>query len=480
MRVFAGALGTETNSFSPLPTGLAAFEAGEHYPAGTHPARMTGFGAPLMVARERAAAHGWTLIEGLVTSAPPGGTTTRVAYETLRDTLLEELRAAMPVDMVVLGLHGAMIADGYDDCEGDLLARMRAIAGPEASIGATLDPHGHLTELMVASADILVLFKEYPHSDIVPRAYEMVDLVHAVRQGRVRPTSALVDCQMVVPIHTTREPGRGLVSRMQRMEAQDGVLTVSLAQGFATGDTPEMGTRVLVTTDGDPALARRLARDLADEVIAAREQLLMRYLDVEGALDRALAAPRGPVVLADRSDNPGSGAAGDSTYLLRAMLNRGMRDAAIGPMWDPGAVRIAHEAGVGAHLALRVGGKVGPLSGDPVDLDCVVRAVCPDMRATGLSNTSVALGDAALVHADGIDIVLVTRRTQGFHTDLFTGLGCDVAGKHVIVVKSAQHFYEAFAAVASEVLYVAAPGSASPDWTTLPYRKIAQPKWPIS
>jgi microcystin degradation protein MlrC len=413
-------------------------------------------------------------------SRPRGRPAPRRATPTrLRDELLAVVQAAMPLDMVLLGLHGAMVADGYDDCEGDILTRVRRIVGPEAKLGATLDPHSHLTPEMVATADVLVLFKEYPHSDVLARAEEMVELIAAAQAGRIRPVPALVDCHMVVPIHTTREPGRSLVARMQAME-RDGALSVSVAQGFATGDVPGMGTKVLVYTDGDAAAASRLAQDLAVTVIGLREQLLARYVSVADALDRVVAASTGPIVLADRADNPGSGAAGDSTSILRAMLDRGIGDAAIGPIWDPGAGAVALEAGIGARLSLRIGGKTGPLSGDPVDLDCTVSAIVRDMATTGKAGTSVPLGDAVMVRAGTLDIVLITRRTQAFNTGLFTGLGCDPARKKLVVVKSAQHFYDSYAVIAREVIYVGAPGSASAEWASLPYRKIQQPKWPIS
>ncbi|MGE8674120.1 MAG: M81 family metallopeptidase [Achromobacter kerstersii] len=480
MRIFTGALATETNTFSPLPTGLAAFTSREYLPAGTHPDHMTFYGGPLWVARQRADEYGWTVIEGLVASAQPGGTTTRAAYETLRDELLADLRAALPVDMVLLGLHGAMVADGYDDCEGDILQRVRALVGPDVIVGAELDPHAHLTPLMVEQATVLVLFKEYPHIDVYERACELVDLCHAAHLRQQHPAPALVDCDMVVPMHTTREPARGFVSRIKALEGRDGILSISVAQGFATGDVPEMGTKVLVYADGDVARAQTLARTLADDLIGMREQLMVPYRSVDEALDEALAFDAGPIVLADRSDNPGSGAAGDSTYLLARMRERGIRNAALGPMWDPVAARIAFDAGVGAELDLRIGGKVGPLSGAPVDARCRVVATHANMMMTGNSNTQIALGDCALVDADGILIALVSLRTQAYHTDLFTQLGCDLTAQRLIVVKSAHHFYARYAPLARAVVYVAAPGSASPDWRSLPYRKIRLPKWPIA
>src|ERR1700677_193941 len=210
-----------------------------------------------------------------------------------------------------------------------------------------------------------------------------------------------------------------------------------------------------------------------------RDALLVRYLDVDTALDRAIAAPRGPVVLADRSDNPGSGAPGDSTFILRRMLERGMGGAGLGPLWDPVAVGIAFDAGVGARLDMRIGGKIGPLSGDPVDGRCLVKALMRDLKMTGNGGTPTQMGDSALIDMDGIEIVLNTSRGQAMNVDLFTQLQCDLSGKRIVVVKSAQHFYASFSTIAQDILYVGAPGSASPDWNALTYRKIRYPKWPI-
>jgi microcystin degradation protein MlrC len=479
MRVFTGSLATETNTFAPMPTGLASFKDRGYYPAGQHPPGLNVFAGPLAALREIGPQRGWTVVEGMVAGAQPSGTVTREAYEQLRDELLADLRGALPVDMVILGLHGAMVADGYDDCEGDILARVRQIVGAKVVVGAELDPHMHLSPLMVEQADVLVSMKEYPHTDVMERARELVALCEAKAQGRIRPTAALVDCRMVVPIHTTREPARSFIDRVQAMEGRDGILTISIGQGFAHGNVPDMGSKVLVYTDGDQARADALAMQLAAEIIAMRDQLAVRYPEIDAALDEAIAFGSGPVVLADRADNPGSGAPGDSTFVIRRMIERGITNAAVGPLWDPIAVRIAFEAGAGAKLALRIGGKIGPLSGQPLDLQCTVKALQPDLVMTGLAGAPTDMGDCALVEANGIEIVLVTIRNQALGTDVFTKLGCDLAAKRFIVVKSAQHFHAAFAKVARHVLYVGAPGAATPHTPTLPYTKISRPRWPL-
>ena len=162
------------------------------------------------------------------------------------------------------------------------------------------------------------------------------------------------------------------------------------------------------------------------------------------------------------------------------MIERGITNAALGPIWDPIAVRIAFDAGQGAQLAMRIGGKISPLSGDPLDLQCTVKALFPDMVMTGLANAPVALGDCALVVADGIDIVLISLRNQAMGTDMFTQLGCDLASKKIIVVKSSQHFYASFSKVARHVVYVGAPGAVTADLDALPYRKVRRPKWPLA
>jgi microcystin degradation protein MlrC len=192
MRLFAATLATETNTFSPLPTSLASFKESVFLRPGEHPddaPRMCT--APLFVARRRAAKDGFALVEGSCFSASPAGTTNRRDYETMRDEILAQVRAALPLDGVLLGLHGAMVAFGYDDVEGDIIERVRAIVGPKCVIGVELDPHCHLTLKRVRLADIIVLYKEFPHTDVVERAEDLLDLVLATLRGQIRPVMSL-------------------------------------------------------------------------------------------------------------------------------------------------------------------------------------------------------------------------------------------------------------------------------------------------
>jgi microcystin degradation protein MlrC len=478
LRVFSATLATETNTFAPFPTGMGAFQSQWYYPAGQHPEHMTLYSAPLWVARQRARTHGWRVSEGLVCAAQPGGPTTRLTYERLRDQILADLDAALPVDMVLLGLHGAMVAEGCDDCEGDLLQRVRERVGPDVVVGASLDPHCHLSPRMVVCADLLVAFKEYPHTDVRETAERLADLCAALAQRRIRPVAAVRDCAMISVIHTTRAPADALVARLRQLEVEGTVLSASIVHGFLWGDVPDMGTQVLVYADGDATRAAAVAEELRDALVARREALAAPLPPLDEALDQALAQP-GPVVLADSADNPGGGAAGDSTFVLRRLIERGIGDVALGPLWDPVAVSIAFEAGLGATLPLRVGGKVGPDSGDPVDAVWQVDALARNLMMTGLSGTPAAMGDCALVRTGGVQVVLTSVRNQAVDTDLFEQLGCLLHQKRLVVVKSSHHFYESFSRVARATVYADVRGALTQTPGHLVYRKVRRPRWPL-
>lgn len=479
MRLFAASLATETNMFSPIPTSKDNFFEAFYAAPGEHPDRPTLCSAPLWVARRRAQNEGWTLIEGSSAWAEPSGTCARAAYEHFRDEILAQLKAALPLDGVLLGLHGAMVAHGYDDCEGDLITRVREIVGERAIIGVEHDLHCHLTEKRLAGADILIAFKEFPHTDPVDRAEEVVELTLRAINGGIQPVMSVVDCRTIASYPTTREPMRSFVDKIQALEGKDGVLSISIAHGFPFADVPEIGTRVLVITDADKAKGDRLAAELAAEITAMRGTTAPPFLNADDAVERALAnRSEQPVVIADPTDNPGGGAPGDSTHLLRRFIDKKAEGVVLGPLWDPIAVRFCHAAGAGARLQLRFGGKTAIASGAPVDAE--VEIVNLAQNATqSFSGGAVALGDTALIRIAGIEVVLIEKRTQALGRDLFTHLGVDLEAKRVICVKSTNHFHAAFAPIASEVLYCDAGGPLPRDVRKVPYSRIQRPIWPL-
>jgi microcystin degradation protein MlrC len=235
---------------------------------------------------------------------------------------------------------------------------------------------------------------------------------------------------------------------------------------------------VVVIADGDMPKAQALAKALGEDIWAMREATSTRHDTIDEGIDHALASGGGPVVLADVADNAGGGAPSDNTAILRRLVDRGVKGAVIGCFWDPQAVQFCREADEGASFLLRIGGKCGPSSGDPVDLMVTVRRIDPDFSQTGLSGGRASFGPSVWVSADGIDIVLTSKRQQTFAPDAFTGLGITLEDKAVIVVKSTQHFHAAFAPVAREIRYVAAPGAIPPDYANISFTKRTRPFWP--
>jgi microcystin degradation protein MlrC len=471
MRLFTAGLITETNTFAPWPTGRRGFsETGPFRGDATTRGRDDETGVLAAVWKELARRDGHEFVEGFFAHAQPSGPTLQSVYEGYRDEILEELRAKTPFDVALFFLHGAMVSTGCDDCEGDILERARAVLGPGAIIGAILDPHCHLTSRMTAAADVIVLIKEYPHIDYPERGRELYEICTRAAMRRCRPVMHLFDCRMVGFYPTTTEPMAGLVRRMKEAERRPGVLAVGFGHGFPWGDTPETGSKVLVVADGDPRLAESVAAEIGYAIYDLRETLLPRYPDIAAALARA-GGHEGVVVLADTADNSGGGAPSDNVSLLRAMLQVRLAKAAFGSIWDPVTVRTCAEAGVGATLPLRIGGKCGPASGEPMDVVATVKGFVPDHSQQDLGPARCPMGDSVWLDIGGVDVVVMSIRTQTFSPDAFTGLGIDLGSKRVIAVKSSWHFQANFAPIADELIPIATPGALQMDFAAIDYRR---------
>jgi microcystin degradation protein MlrC len=477
MKIFAAGISTETNTFCSVPTTLEDFlvQRGRDVLAGRIDYPTLNLDD---VWGKEARARGDAFVFSLMAWAQPSGITLKSTYEFLREQLLNDLRSALPVDIVLLMLHGAMVAQDYDDCEEDIIRRVRGIVGSEAVIGVELDLHCHLSDSMIEPADVVITFKEYPHDDVNDRARELFGLCIRAKSGHIQPRMALFDCRMVGLYPTPRQPLRSFVDAMSDAERREGVLSISFGHGFPFADVPHLGAKVLAVTDGDADLATRVATEFGRRVYDLRREIGFDALSLplEAALSRAIASRKGPVVVADQSDNPGGGAPGDATFALRWLLDHGAGEAALAILYDPEVVRIARKAGVGARLPVRLGGKMGPASGNPVDLQVTVQSTRDSYVHTFPQRSGPPLlfpaGDVAAVRAGSIDIIVSSQRCQCFCPSIFRDLGIPVESKRLLIPKSAQHFYGAFAPISGEVIYMAGPGAVSPDPRQGAYRRL--------
>jgi len=324
----------------------------------------------------------------------------------------------------------------------------------------------------------LTVFKEFPHTDFVTTAEDLIDLVHRTSIGQISPNISTFDCRMIEIFPTSRQPMRGFVDRIRALEGTGSVLSISVIHGFMAGDVPALGSRLIVITDDDQAAGDRLARDLGMELFALRGTTRPEFQLPDAALDAARKAIKGPVVVADVWDNPGGGVPGDSTIILRAMIERGTTDAALASIWDPIAVRTCFSAGEGSRLKLRFGAKMSPDGGTPIDAEVeVVRTMRDAIQSFGES--VVPLGDAVWIKVAGIDVILNSVRSQVFNPDVFSNFGIDPAAMRLLVVKSTNHFYDAFFQIASEILYAAVSGPYPNDPKTNNYRHLTRGIWPL-
>jgi len=475
MHIFAATLATETNTFSPFPTGLDAFNVIRSRDVEVDPKLINALG-PLAVWHRLSQQGGHEITLGLMAFAQPAGKTVRSVYEELRDEILTDLKAAGPVDIVLLTLHGAMVADGYDDCEGDLIRRVREIVGSEVIIGVELDLHCHFTSLMIEQSDLIICFKEYPHVDVNYRAEELFELAVKAQQGVIVPTMALFDCKIMGMYSTVEQPMRGFVNVMMEAERLDKVLSVSLGHGFPWGDVPEAGGKMLVVTDDCPQTAADLARELGLEFFSLREQVVFNSLPLQEALSQAVASELAPVVVADQSDNAGGGAPADSTFALEWLLKHQVDKAAVAIVYDPVVVQVAKSAGEGALLQVRLGGKMGPQSGTPLDLTVTVLGVrenyhhlFPQQKGEPVV---CPIGDTVALRCDGVDIIVSSERSQCFSPCIFEDFGLNPRQYEIIIAKSTQHFHGAFSLIAGEIIYMAAPGAIVPIMQDIPYQHM--------
>lgn len=434
-RLFTAALLTESSDLSPLPTRSEDW----HVVRRADGDKSSFYSDLLAMIDALATERGWQVSESICATAfPPAGRIVQSVYEDLKATIIRDLKKAMPIDGALLLLHGAAMAHDTDDCEGDLLTDVRKITGPDIPVAVELDPHCHITDAMMSSATIMMLYKTFLHTDIKQRAIDLFNLLDTTLKGQIYPTMALANCGALQDFDETHGPMKQLMAKVYELEQQEQVLSISLVRGFPFADVQEAGSKILVVTDNNSVLAESLASDLAKDYA---ENILKQpsiYTSMNAALNNAeQKAAKGLLsnTLVEVSDAAGYGFGTDSTELLSAMLKRGMSSIAVGLMFDSMAVSICHEVGVGTGLALRVGGKLGKFSGCPLDLNVTVERLYTSHRLTTTHWGDIYLGDVAVLRFGEVELILVSRRVIGYDLQAFRDLGVDPDSKQYVLLK---------------------------------------------
>jgi microcystin degradation protein MlrC len=450
--------------------------------------RLSGMNIPMAGFMAAAQARGWQLIPSIWAGASPSSYITRDAFERIAQALLDDVRAALAqgLDAIYLDLHGAAVAEHVDDCDGELLTRLRALVGPQLPIVASLDLHANVTQTMLAQADALVAYRTYPHVDMAATGERAAHLLaRRLALGR-REARVMQRLPFLIPLNaqsTDMAPAQDIYATLGELDqAHDA--TVSFCMGFASADIAECAPMIWAYA---PTQAQAAAAVLPVWEQALRPEPWRReWLDASAAVAQALALAQtalGPVLLADTQDNPGAGGDSNTTGMLHALLRqRAGRKfpgrVALGMLFDASAAQRACEAGVGATLELSLGRCVPTFAGPsepPVQGRFKVLAtsdgVCA-LRGEMTRGWTVQLGHSACLEIEGVLVAVVSGKFQLLDREMLRMVSILPEGMKIIVVKSSNHFRADFSAIASHVLVAKSTGPMALDPAELPWKKI--------
>ncbi|MBK1659467.1 M81 family metallopeptidase [Paracraurococcus ruber] len=493
MRLLLAALSHETNTFSPVPTPRTRFcRDGKELLEGERAIaffRGTGtcMGGFLKVAEEAGA----EIVVSIVAHAPPSGPVQREAYEGFCDAICGAV-AQGGWDGILLDLHGAMVAEGFEDGEGELLRRIRAI-DPTTPIAIAYDMHANVYGPMVETATIAAGYHTYPHVDQAETAERAARVLLRALRGEVKPVVAWGRAPMlphVMAQGTHAFPNKELQAMCRAWEESGRALAASLFVGFPHADIEGAGLSAVVYTDRDQADAQRMVQELLDFAWQAREQFVFRPEPLADSVARAKAAgvtkADKPVVLLDHYDNCASGGTMDTTEVLAEILRQGLEDVAFFGICDPAAVAECQAAGVGATVTLALGGKLPmpalPQSSRPLEVTGTVRTLSAGYFVTkeGLSpGLKVFMGPTVVLDTGKVEIVLVTRQIEPVSPDMFRVLGIEPRDKRFLAIKSRVHWRAALGPLAREIVECAGVGVCTSDYSQLTFRNVRRPVFPL-
>ena len=476
----------ETNTFSPLPTPIDSFSrtgALSGQPAideaeGTN----TSLGGFIEIARKADA----EFTVPMAASANPSGLVTKAAYEQMTTAIVDEVEKGC--DAVLLALHGAMVAEHYDDGEGELLNRLRKVA-PDVPVAVALDFHTQMTEAMIKGATIITGYRTYPHIDMADTARRAGRTLLRTLAGEVIPKMVWGNRPIMSSslVHTpSREPMKTLMGMANQAEDGGQVLNASVFGGFPQADIPHLALSSVIVCDKRTAEGEILLNKILDAAWEKREGFLFHPEPLSVQVARAKSYAEGPVVMADHGDNTASGGTQDVMSVIEEAINQGLDNACAGPICDPACVAQMIKAGVGAEVTLELGGKVDMpamgLKGKPLKVSGKVKAITDgQFVVTGpmATGTTIRMGRTAVLDTGKIQIVVSEKRAEPFDLGVFTHCGIDPRAKKYVLIKSRQHFRAGFEPIAKHIVMCDGDGCTASDLKLFKYTKVRRPLYPF-
>jgi microcystin degradation protein MlrC len=520
LRIFSAGVLHETLYFSSLSkqATLANFE--ESYwargEAGKHGNPVNYWAIAMQRWYELAGRDQYEYVESLATGAGASGLLNEEGYATIKKIILDDLiekKRKGDIDIVLLNLHGAMIVDGCFDCEGDIIKAVREIVGEETTIAIIIDPHAHITDDMLAITDLLMCYREYPHTDVAEVAEQLYDLAVKARKKEIDPAMVVVDAHMITQLATQEKPMRTIVDAIKQFEGKDGIERVTIGHSFPWSDNPDIGVKPLVIYDqltpGAKEKAEQLAEAIAMVLYEAREETKPECMALEDALDSLRKyAGKLPYVFADYADNAGGGADNCSTFIMHDLIRSNFEgSAAMSSFWDPEAVETLLTKKAGDRMRISIGGGHGEdelYNGKPLDVEVEIVGQCAENFAQdfagGLWNTGRMAGvkitkyygdNGEVIDFDkdlnpeakhsALYLVVNDIRVQTFSPDCFEKVGIACADKDLLVVKSMFHYRAEFSKIAGSFCSISTPGILNPRIDLIEYENLPSERemWPL-
>ncbi len=490
MKIVIARLNHETNTFSPLPTPLAAFGAGDplgpSFGADAYQAARgsaTAMGAFIDMAERK----GCEIATPLYAMANPSGPVDATAYRVMCDAIVDAIEEGC--DAILLDLHGAMVVEDNGDGEGALLERIRAVA-PHTPLAVALDLHGNISDRMIRNADIVVGFKTYPHIDMYDTGAHAARLLFDMLAGRIKPVVAIARPGVLAQTlcQNTEVPGamRDGVEIARGLE-RHGALAATVFGGFYLADIEDAGMSVVVVADRDAQNAQRWAEECSAMLTARRSEFVYRQAPLAESVARARAVKHGLTLLIDHGDNCMSGGTCDTIDVLEECLRQQMSRIGVGPLCDPEAVAKLIAAGEGATVTIELGSKVAmpkirQTPRPPLQLTGKVSKICDGEYVISgpiYTGTRCFMGRTVLFDIGAARIVVTEQTQEPWDLGVFTCTGLNPVHERYLILKSRMYYRPVFAPLATTIIECASAGVCSSDFSHFEYRRVRRPIYPL-
>lgn len=419
-------------------------------------------------------------------SAKPQGPVSSSAFEEISERIVSDVKTGC--DGLFLDAHGAMVSETYSDAEGELLRRIRAVA-PDLPIAVSLDFHANISSALVNNVTTIAGYRTYPHIDTYETGQRASRALVKTLEGDVAPVVSWGQLPMLTHMEKqspSRQPMKDIMDRAIQAEAEEEVLIASVLGGFPLADVPHLGLTVVIVTDNNKAAGDALRDELLDLAWKRREDFLFDVEPVAATIAGAKEIEGQPIVLVDHGDNASAGAQTDIMDVLEEVLDQELQDVCAGPFCDPDAVQRMILSGTGSELTLDLGGKTDVpglnLTGRPLTVSGTVLKIMnapPTNIAPKAPDYFKDMGPAAVLDLGGVQVLVSSTPYEPVDVGCFVYAGIDPAKKKFILIKSRQNFRAGFQKIAKEIIMVAGPGVGNSNFSTLPYKKVRRPIFPL-